>query len=312
MATPANHQPNQFTTDEYVLAYHGPLLYEARILLAENWNESNTLLGSVGPHYFIHYKGWKQTWDEWVPEMRLLKLNEAGFAKRRALLEAQTKKNRPQPPPSVESPAPSIKGKETKPVKKGEGSRKRGRDTGLDTEAEFLKRPEVKIIIPDVLKLQLVDDWENVTKNNQLVTLPRKPNVQELLEEYREYVNSTKKERSARSTALLSEIIAGITLYFDKALGNNLLYRFERAQYVEQRRAAGDKPMSEIYGAEHLLRLFVNFGPFIAYTNIDTESLNILREYINDIMKWMIREQKRLFVKEYETTTTQYQNLSRT
>jgi hypothetical protein len=26
-----NHQPNQFTTDEYVLAYHGPLLYEARV-----------------------------------------------------------------------------------------------------------------------------------------------------------------------------------------------------------------------------------------------------------------------------------------
>lgn len=32
-------------------------------------------------------------------------------------------------------------------------------------------------------------------------------------------------------------------------------------------------------------RVIVNFGPFIAYTNIDTESLNILREYINDIMK---------------------------
>jgi mortality factor 4-like protein 1 len=114
-----------------------------------------------------------------------------------------------------------------------------------------------------------------------------------------------------RATALLSEIIAGITLYFDKALGNNLLYRFERAQYVEQKRDNPDKPMSEIYGAEHLLRLFgesplfsgfwlgddwacvrigvelilVNFGPFIAYTNIDPDSLNILREYINDIMK---------------------------
>jgi hypothetical protein len=32
-----------------------------QILLAENWNESNTLLGTTGPHYFIHYKGWKQT-----------------------------------------------------------------------------------------------------------------------------------------------------------------------------------------------------------------------------------------------------------
>lgn len=60
----------------------------------------------------------------------------------------------------------------------------------------------------------------------------------------------------SRATALLSEIISGITLYFDKALGNNLLYRFERAQYVEQRRANPDKQMSEIYGAEHLLRLF--------------------------------------------------------
>lgn len=72
-----------------------------------------------------HYR-----WDEWVPEVRLLKLNETGFAKRRALLEAQTKKNRPSAV-SVEAVA---KGKETKgPGKKGEGSRKRGRDTGLET-----------------------------------------------------------------------------------------------------------------------------------------------------------------------------------
>lgn len=51
--------------------------------------------------------------------------------------------------------------------------------------------------------------------------------------------------------------MSGLILYFDKALGNNLLYRFERPQLVEQRRLAKEeKPMSEIYGAEHLLRLF--------------------------------------------------------
>lgn len=30
------------------------------------------------------------------------------------------------------------------------------------------------------------------------------------------------------------------------------------------------------------------------------------------LRRWMIKEQKRLFVKDYEATTTQYQNLSRT
>lgn len=38
-------------------------------------------------------------------------------------------------------------------------------------ELDYMKRPEVKIVIPDPLKLQLVDDWENVTKNNQVSRL---------------------------------------------------------------------------------------------------------------------------------------------
>ena len=160
-------------------------------------------------------------WDEWVPEQRLLKLNEEGFQKRRHLLEQQTRKTRPI---TAASPAASsVKGKE-KGGKKAEAARKRARESGIDTvsrlspflyilrcncdgcerltlpqEADYLKRPEVKIVIPDILKLQLVDDWENVTKNNQLVSLPRKPNVRDLLEEYRNYVLATKKSQDRSS-----------------------------------------------------------------------------------------------------------------
>lgn len=100
-------------------------------------------------------------WDEWVPEARLLKLNEAGFTKRRQLLEQQTAKSRPQASGSKAALARDKAGKKIDP-------KKRGRDSGVDTESDYLKRPEVKIIIPDTLKLQLVDDWENVTKNNQV------------------------------------------------------------------------------------------------------------------------------------------------
>ena len=50
-----------FTPNERVLCYHGPLIYEAKILKAETWDERNTQSGVVGPHYYVHYKGWKQT-----------------------------------------------------------------------------------------------------------------------------------------------------------------------------------------------------------------------------------------------------------
>lgn len=83
------------------------------------------------------------------------------------------------------------------------------------------KRPEMKLNVPEALKVLLVDDWEAVTKNNQvrqsmqcgrprtlsllhacfhmtlrtinetiqqLIALPRTPNVLQLLEDYKQYV----------------------------------------------------------------------------------------------------------------------------
>ena len=35
-------------------------------------------------------------------------------------------------------------------------------------EKDFNKRPEIQIAMPDTLKSQLVDDWENITKNTQV------------------------------------------------------------------------------------------------------------------------------------------------
>lgn len=67
---------------------------------------------------------------------------------------------------------------------------------------------------------------------------------------------------------VLPTIISGLTVYFDRSLGANLLYRFERPQYAEMRKAyvtgpkvqvGQEKDMSAIYGAEHLLRMLGMF-----------------------------------------------------
>lgn len=54
----------------------------------------------------------------------------------------------------------------------------------------------------------------------------------------------------------MEEVIAGLKLYFNKALGSMLLYKFERQQYADIRKKYPKKEMSDIYGAEHLLRIF--------------------------------------------------------
>lgn len=115
--------------------------------------------------------------------------------------------------------------------------------------------------MPDNLKSLLVDDWENITKNQQVVALPSKVSVNQILEAYIE------EEKAKRATPadidVLEEIIQGIREYFDKSLEKILLYRFEREQYNNIRKrweaASGDlsgKGPLDTYGAEHLARLF--------------------------------------------------------
>lgn len=51
-------------------------------------------------------------------------------------------------------------------------------------------------------------------------------------------------------------IMEGVQAYFDRALGSILLYRMERKQYQDVKAKHEDTPASELYGAEHLVRLF--------------------------------------------------------
>ncbi|KAF9918187.1 Esa1p-associated factor [Lobosporangium transversale] len=285
-----NKRQMSFEANETVLCFHGPLLYEAKILKTD-WRSLDPH-GEEGPVYLVHYRGWKQTWDEWVPESRALKWNEANLAKQASLKESYPGKKK-----TVSKTSGS--------TESSDRGKKRAKDTSVDKEEDFIKRPEIKVPIPDSLKTQLVDDWENITKNHQLVPLPRTPNVVQILDMYRD----SKKDKKTKNDEIFQEVLSGVKTYFDKCLGNMLLYRFERQQYVDIRKKNVGKEDSEIYGGEHLLRLFVQFPMLIAHTEMDQDSINALRENLVDILKWMQKNHKDLLLSEYENASPAYQSI---
>ena len=129
-------------------------------------------------------------------------------------------------------------------------------------EESFHARPAIRLLVPDTLKAILVDDWENVTKNLSLVPLPSKTPVNAILDTYFDEEKGKRRLGSAEAD-LLEEVVAGVKEYFEKCLGRILLYRFEREQFFEQRQlweaATGEyegKGPGDVYGAEHLCRLF--------------------------------------------------------
>lgn len=116
----------------------------------------------------------------------------------------------------------------------------------------------VKLNLTYQLKKQLVDDWEFVVQKHHLVTLPREITVADILAEF---VASKVKKGKTAENKVVEEVAQGLKTYFERALGTLLLFRFERAQHAAlianmESGAERAKPMSEIYGPEHLLRLF--------------------------------------------------------
>lgn len=150
-------------------------------------------------------------------------------------------------------------------------------------DATRIHKPDLKLSIPDLLKARLVDDWEKITKIGELVPLPRSPNVSQILIDYRVGVPS--KRPGSAEADLFDEFMDGVKLYFDKCLGTMLLYKFERLQYANVRKEKGDEAhMSELYGAEHLLRLFVSMPELVGATGMDSQSTAELRIHLQDLL----------------------------
>ncbi|PIK62167.1 putative mortality factor 4-like protein 1-like isoform X2 [Apostichopus japonicus] len=312
----------KFTDGERVLCFHGPLLYEAKC--------TKTQMKDKQIKHFIHYNGWNKNWDEWVPEGRVLKFNDANLQKQKELLaahKAKAKKARLQKKPQDKgekerSSTPSAEKQASKKAKqeatKAEvaqatpeatpesGRKKRATRGELNVESEesFLNKVEVKVRIPEELKPILVDDWDLITKQKMLLHLPAKHNVDSIIEDYIKH----KRTKTATKESIIIEVTQGLKEYFNVMLGTQLLYKFERAQYADILSTHQESPMSKVYGAQHFLRLFVKLGGLLAFTTLDEKSMSLLLTNVHDFLKFLLKNSSTYFNNsDYEVASPEYQ-----
>eukprot|EP00116_Pleurobrachia_bachei_P009228 sb/3469490/ len=133
-----------------------------------------------------------------------------------------------------------------------------------------LAKVSIQIEIPEQLKLCLLDDWDLITQQKHLIRLPNKYTVTRILDEFRCYQTSQENDKHDVNR---DHVLEGILGYFSRLLGMQLLYKFERPQYADVLEENKGTPVSEMYGAEHLLRLFTRIGELLAFTELDNNAM---------------------------------------
>lgn len=269
--SPPPSDSSPFQEGEKVLAQHGHWLYDAKVQRIE--------FGKKECRYYVHYLGWNKSWDEWVCVDRLRKYTDENIQEQQALhkkygREKMTRVSQAKPKNST--------------VTRG---KKRKNEAKTTAAMEKL----VNVQIPPTLKKQLVDDCEFITRLGKLVKLPRSPNVDEILSKYLDY----RSKKDAMIADSVAEILSGLRCYFDRALPAMLLYKSERQQYQE---AVGENDTpSLVYGAEHLLRLFVKLPEILSYAKIEEQTSRDLQEKLQDFLKFLQKNQNAFFLSTYET-----------
>lgn len=161
------------TFPQKCLAFHGPMLYEAKTLLIYDPDTKTAYTkpvaeataaaiaagdadaeskvdgyGEVPPDmpeeledkvgYYIHYKGWKSTWDEWVSDERVLAWNEENLRTQKELKQmalAAANKKKSSSAAAADHADGSLKRRESGFKDDGHGrANKRGRGVELDLE----------------------------------------------------------------------------------------------------------------------------------------------------------------------------------
>ncbi|CAI2165214.1 5267_t:CDS:2 [Funneliformis geosporum] len=297
-----NSSPNvklRYQKGEEALCYHGPTVYVAQILDTRILYTSK--VGEVGPQYHVHYKGWNKKWDEWVPESRLLKKTQENIdmymmPRKHFIME-----------PSEHDLIDNIdnnkrRSKEDESDSEGCGDKKNPKLRS--------KRIRLSVDISIEEKVRMVDEWQWVTKNQLIIhPMPREKTVDDILKEFLDWYLERLRERNKitkQQELDVEDDVEDFKEFFNEALPVNLLYRFERQQFVELVEKYPELSYSSIYGAEHLMRLIVKIPDLVFSVQMKEEKAEEIQVLIKEMIEFIQLKCKTYYAAQYEPADPAY------
>jgi len=279
-----------YAKEERVYAFHGPLLYVAKVLDTAARTVPDT--ATKVKLYLLQYEGFDSHWDEWVPESRIMKDGKEAEALQKDRVKEfnRAQKRRSKQNAEAASSGAASSAASTKKQKTGD-------------KVELMPMADIKeqLRLPQAMKLRLINDWERITREKRLVPLPRQPSIATLLDEF----VATKAKRSSHER-LYIEVCDGMRSYFNQALGTLLLYKYERKQYRDTRESFKDRSLVDVYGAEHLLRLFVKLPELLGHCKLQREHMTVLLAKLTELLKFMQANKTKYFLNTYESASDEY------
>ncbi|XP_014221767.1 mortality factor 4-like protein 1 [Trichogramma pretiosum] len=335
----------KFLEGEKVLCYHGPLIYEAKLL------KSSVTKDGKSTQYYIHYAGWNKNWDEWVPEDRVLKFNDENVKKQKetSLKHEQSKESKqssrkssgsakssgrrsdfgkdkdkdkdsdsrastpvalmertPSRSSKAIANAPTPTSSNDSPLEAPRKRRGRAATEPSDDNESYTVKTEFNIKLPNELKMLLIDENEVIVKQKKLPTLPMSITVDKVFENYKEAIESGKIEGLHMESAV--EVTKGIREYFNSAINLKLLYAWEKPQFEEKVPEDSNVLPSQLYGPYHLLRLLVKLGELMSYTHFDESSKELLTKHFRHFIQFLQSNISSLFnLNDYKDPPQDYQ-----
>jgi len=305
----------RYVEDEAVMAEDKGNLYVAKVVKVSQVENSDTF------QYFIHYQGWARKYDTWVQadqickaddEEAKIKLQLYSQAKNPMVATEKTRKEKKSANSSfddlldggdADDSKPAIKRKSNAELEEEARELKRNRsmlsNSDLVQEDDEAMATAQRLEIPMALKKHLLDEWSLISQQDprRLVKLPRKVTAEKAIQDF---VDSLEEKLEDDQFDSHRDFFEGLQLYFEKALPTILLYRHERDQFDEVLRVFPDLVPSQIYGVEHLLRLFVRLPKLMSGVFLPPSEVNKVFAKMTQFLKFVSKNSaKYLSIEEY-------------